>query len=115
MLKRLANGAQGAFWGFLDGVWPGGAEQIEATARTHIHCLMNPAESAEVTALISAHPRVASQVALIFSESHEEVGSVIMTPAYARAFAAGVLNAADEADGTTPILFMPPGPEGVEP
>lgn len=39
-----------------------------------------------------------------------EATFVVLTPADARRFAAGILNAADEADGLTPILFMPSCP-----
>jgi hypothetical protein len=44
-----------------------------------------------------------------------EATFLTLTPAAARAWAAGILNAADEADGTTPLAFVPPSPDGVEP
>lgn len=41
--------------------------------------------------------------------------NVLLRPATARAFAAGILNAADAADGTTPLLYLPPSPDAEEP
>ncbi len=41
---------------------------------------------------------------------------VVFAPALARAVAAALLNAADEADGTTPLSFVPNmGPDAAEP
>lgn len=37
----------------------------------------------------------------------EEETLVVLQPRYARAFAAAILNAADESEGRTPLVFMP--------
>lgn len=44
-----------------------------------------------------------------------DIGTILLKPGPARAFAAGILNAADEADGTQPLMFSPhPAPESEE-
>lgn len=48
-------------------------------------------------------------------ESPEDAVGVVVTPAIARQAAASILDAADAADGTAPLVFTPESPDGVEP
>lgn len=58
---------------------------------------LNPAKSPE------------ARVAVAIAENGDSDSSlcVVFTPAVARAVAAAILNAADDADGTTPLAFLP--------
>lgn len=67
-----------------------------------VQCQMNPRDVFAVRGV-----RAGDRGAVVFaakSEDGQEVEAVVF-PAHARQFAAGVLNAADEVDGTTPLVF----------
>lgn len=47
----------------------------------------------------------------IATKSGDRARAVVLTPANARRAAAALLNAADEADGTVPLVFLPRQPD----
>jgi hypothetical protein len=60
-------------------------------------------------------PHVGPVIFAVGSTTDDEVRSAFLTPANARRIAAALLNAADEADGTTPLVFMPRLPDEPKP
>ncbi|MGC5319299.1 hypothetical protein ACPXB5_11230 [Micromonospora arida] len=80
------------------------APVISAPA-TRVSCTVSPGDYVEVFAEPNDYdtPRVRLRVVEGVRPS-----SVALTPADARSLAAGLLNAADEADGTTPLTFTTP-------
>lgn len=55
-----------------------------------------------------------SKLVMVRVREDEEISSVFLTPAGARAFAAGLLNSADNVDGVAPLLFVPRCPHEAE-
>lgn len=72
---------------------------------TFARCAENPADTVGVR---SASLRIGNIVAIAVTQNDEQ-NIVVLSPKDARAFAAGVLNSADEADGTSPLVFLPEG------
>lgn len=77
---------------------------------TAVPCAFDPEDGASVRRM-GAVNNAGTRVAIATVMGDEET-AVAVTPADARAFAAAILNAADEADGTVPLRFVPPGPDG---
>lgn len=48
-------------------------------------------------------------IGIAIDQDQQTLQSVVLRPRDIRRLAAGLLNAADEADGTTPLIFMPRG------
>ncbi len=90
----------------------------EASVAAHAHCEVAP-DDVIVVRRISRAGSEAARVAVAIQESREDgtkgALSVVLTPAVARAFAAWLLNFADDADGTAPLVFHPQTPDGVDP
>jgi hypothetical protein len=73
---------------------------------TAARCGMNPFD----LAVVKADERGAVAIGA-YEAADDKTNVVILCPSHARAFAAAILNAADRSDGTTPLLFLPDGPE----
>lgn len=82
-------------------------DELTAVGPTRsVRCAETPTDG------VSVRPAVAPNLGPIVALGAVQGGDTAMIalrPSDARRFAAGVLDAADEADGTEPLLFMPPG------
>lgn len=78
-------------------------ETIPMHPMTRTHCVVDPADYAEAVAGVRDDDVRAVAVKIAVGG---RVGSVVFTPPLARCFAAGLLNAADAADGTVPLNFV---------
>lgn len=86
----------------------GADEGLTALSAYHdVKCAVDPQDSVSTRA--GRHPRIGGVVTVDLSVSGE-AGRVLLTPAAARQFAAGLLNDADTAEGTeAPLLFPETG------
>lgn len=88
-----------------------GPDVFRADAAFASRCALNPND---VVVVVPA--REGEVIALQISDSSLPGPAVVMLePASAREFAAAILNAADAADGTIPLNFVPAGVTAPEP
>ncbi|MEU8655240.1 hypothetical protein [Actinoplanes philippinensis] len=74
-----------------------------------IACEVDPGDSLRVVGVKAPDSRSRPCVAFRATAQAGDSVEVIISPTRARTFAAGVLDAADEADGTTPLNFIDNG------
>lgn len=112
MFGRFGAGVSAALWAFLEGA---GVVELPAPEPgdpvARVSCMWGSGESVEVVTLwASQGPNL---VGVVYRDAGTgDEGSVVMPARVARAFAAATLNAADAAEGTTALVFMPRGREG---
>lgn len=68
-----------------------------------VQCALDACDVAQVVATANGY----IGLRVVPSGNEEASIGVVLTPVLARQFAAGILNACDEADGTTPLTFTP--------
>jgi len=76
-----------------------------------VECEVTPGDRLFVRAARPSDGTAGRPLVGIAATANGETAEVILSPARARAWAAGVLDAADEADGTTPLNFAHGGTE----
>ena len=81
---------------------------------SHAKCAVSPDDVIVVRRIGGAEHETA-RVAIGIREAPRASLSVVLDPSVARAFAAAILNAADEGDGATPLSFHPATADGVDP
>lgn len=80
----------------------GPEDAIPAGPLRRAACIHTPGDEAAIQGIA-----LGNREAVAFTiKAGEETSQVILSPGHARALAAGILNAADEADGTTPLVFI---------
>lgn len=71
-----------------------------------VRCLLNPGDYAQVAGYRT--PENGTPIVNVKVYENGTWRGVVVSPETARVLAAGILNAADAAEGTTPLTFVPP-------